>query len=170
MFVTTRDLGFGPVYSAPGPGGRILPEGQTVAYDVAGRAASRFAGVGQLPVEEDVDPMGINPWPGHSVYRDVMRGLGQNERFARPPVWGAAMVDIDRRPIVETGTSPELGGILDTLKSYALPVGIGAAAAVVLAVVLKVAKRGRRTNVLRSTRRTRLLRRRRRRMRRRSCR
>lgn len=162
MFVTDRDLGFGPVYSRPAAGGRILATGQTVAEDVAGRPASRFAGLAQLPIEEDLDPVGINPWPGHSVFRDVMRGLGETERFARPPAWGAAMVDIDRRPVVETGTSPELGAFIDTLKSYALPVGIGAGAAIALAVALRMARKGRKRNVEGRPRGSRFLRRRRR--------
>ena len=129
MFITSDNLkgmGLGPTYTKLGPGGRIVPKSFAVAEEKAGRPASGFSG-------------DINPSPRHSVMEDNMRGMGAIERFARVPKWGRDIVDLDRRPLVETGASLE--GVVDKLKAYALPIGLGLGAAVVLAFVLGRKKR-----------------------------
>lgn len=144
MFITSdnlRGLALGPTYTKLGPGGRIVPKSFAVAEEKAGRPASGFSG-------------DINPSPRHSVMEDNMRGMGAIERFARVPKWGGDIVDLDRRPLVETGASLE--GVVDKIKAYALPIGLGLGAAVVLAFVMK----GRRKR--RNPRRRRYMRRRRR--------
>lgn len=140
-FFTAEDvasMGFGPSYTTIDRYGRILPAGSTIAADQQGRQASPFSGIGQVQqMTEEGAPIGINPWPRHSVYRDSMKGMGiitQNDRFAKAAKWGAAVVDLDRRPVA-------MSGIMDVVKSYALPVGLGIGAAVVLAIVLKMRKK-----------------------------
>ena len=145
-FVTQDDingLGFGPVYSRPGKDGRIVGTGNTIPEDVAGRSASRLAGLGILT--EDEDPIGINPWPDNSVFRDNLRGMGEIERFARAPKWGAAKVDLDNRPMALSGLGEV--SIVDKakriLKNYGVYIGVGAGAALVLGVVLRMLKKKR---------------------------
>lgn len=153
MFVTEenlRGLAFGPVYTKPGEGGRIDPFGTTVASDKAGRSPE-LLGLGNSDV---------NPMPFHTVMADNMRGMGALKRFARVPKWGGDLVDLDRRPLVETGTT--MSGIMDMVKSYALPIGLGLGAAVVLAFVLKSKRRRKnpcRSRSMRRSRRTRRYRR-----------
>jgi hypothetical protein len=85
----------------------------------------------------------INPWPKHSVFRDNLRGLGSTRRFARVPKWGAAEADLDYRPMALEGLDGFTDKVKYIAKSYGLYIGIGAGAAVTLAIILRLLRKKR---------------------------